>query len=249
MGQYRPGTLVERLVAPNGQSSHQRWGNIIKKHIRVQLYSLNSRLVDFFPVGQWHVAPDSPLADLGMRATLKVIRCEHHEDDYYEYNHDELKDFTPDPTFYQFPLITPFKTPPSGPQSYLKESPTPEYLDDGILNDEDSTKALQPVGSTEIQSGKVKGEPAKELNRQRRDTTGQIGPANKQLENGSHANNSADGNVDFYDDYSGDFEYIDLYGELDPRSHVGQIHTYFIAAEEIEWDYGGGQSPYFIKDR
>ncbi|XP_040178734.1 coagulation factor VIII [Rana temporaria] len=198
--------------------------------------------------GQWHVAPDSPLADLGMRATLKVIRCEHHEDDYYEYNHEESKDFTPDPTFYQFPLIAPFKTPPSGPQSYLQKSPTPEYLDDGILNDEDSTKALQPVGSTETQSGKVKGEPAKELNRQRRDTTGQIGPAKKLLENGSHANNSADGNVDFYDDYSGDFEYIDLYGELDPRSHVGQIHTYFIAAEEIEWDYGGGQSPYFIKD-
>ncbi|XP_072286009.1 coagulation factor VIII [Pyxicephalus adspersus] len=210
------------------------------------LIPMNGKTVDMVmeKTGQWLVAPDFPLADLGMRATLKVSHCDHHQDEYYEYDHNDSEDVPHDPSLYNFPFITSYKTPPSGPRSLPKKPPGPDYLDNEILNYEslkDSTKVPQPMGATEIQNG-----------RRHRDTSGQTGPAGK--DNGSHSSNSVDDDTDFYDDEynSADFEDIDMYGEQlekDPRSPEGQLHTYFIAAEEVIWDYGGGKSPYFIKDR
>ncbi|XP_018432457.1 PREDICTED: coagulation factor VIII [Nanorana parkeri] len=261
--------------------------------------------------GQWLVAPDSPLADLGMQATLRVSHCENHLDEYYEY--EDSKDITHDPALYQFPFITSFKMPPSGsssgphfrppsgsssgppsgsssgppsgsssgpsfgpssgastgppsksssgppfrppsgsssgPWSNFKKSKTPDDLDNAILNDEPLDSPI--VGSAEDQNGAVKGEPGKRSSRQQRDTTGRTGPAGKRLEGGSELKNSLEeDDVDFYDDeYQGnDMEYVDMYGEQGPRSLEGQLQTYFIAAEEVIWDYGGGRSPYFIKD-
>ncbi|KAM5145444.1 coagulation factor VIII [Mantella aurantiaca] len=196
--------------------------------------------------GQWAVAPDSPLADLGMNATLSVSHCELHQDDYYEYDHEDFQEIPPDHESYQSPFIPPLESPPSAPRSAKKKPQTPDYRTPGdsdraILND-------KPIGAAEIQNGGVKGGGVKGSRRQQRDTAGQT---SKKSDSGSHFNSSGNGdNVDFYDDYdSADSEYIDMYGEQDPRSHQGQLHTYFIAAEEVMWDYGGGRSPYFTKDR
>ncbi|XP_053554885.1 coagulation factor VIII [Bombina bombina] len=71
---------------------------------------------------------------------------------------------------------------------------------------------------------------------------------NGETEHTSLKNHSTSG---FYDDYSiTDTEDIDMYGEQsdkDPRSPDEQLRTYYIAAVEVMWDYGAGNSPYFIR--
>lgn len=199
------------------------------------------------------MAPDSPLAHLGMRATLKVFPCELHQDEYYDYDHDNFKDLTHDPAVYQFPFSPPPKSPSSGPRSIYKKPQTSDYWDNGILTDESpSTNVLQPIGANRKQNVASKEEQVEKLSRQQRDTTGQTIPRGKKVVDVPQPYHSEANDKDFYDDdeyNSTDFEYVDLYEELDPRSHGGQLHTYFIAAEEVMWDYGGGRSPYFTKDR
>lgn len=215
--------------------------------------------------GYLPVTSKSSLADLGMRATLSVSHCENIQDDYFDYDHDDPKEFQQDSPLYQYSLDISHRMYPFRPRSMLSEKKTAGHLENTISGDDndDALRFLMNSSNPVIEmhsetdkkkpSGIKKEEEFHKRNKLNRDKKEQSNLSDKKLQNKSELSKTG-ALVDFYDyDYNNsDLEYIDMYGELpekDPRSSEGHLRTYFIAAVEVMWDYGAGNSPYFIKEK
>ncbi|XP_063814605.1 coagulation factor VIII-like isoform X2 [Pseudophryne corroboree] len=220
------------------------------------LFPMNGKTVvmNMEKPGHWYVAPKSPLAELGMRAKLNVM-----QDDYYDYDHDDAEEFAHDPSFFKNSLTTPPKIFPFGPRSILHKKKIPENRENTIVNDDPLTNWSQSVGAidntteakhiTEYETEELHND----IHAEHRDENVPINLSYKQLQNESAINKTAHNHVDYYDDYNNvDFEYIDLYedqSDKDPRSTERELRTYFIAAVEVRWEYGAGNSPYLKKQK
>ncbi|XP_068104183.1 coagulation factor VIII-like isoform X2 [Hyperolius riggenbachi] len=191
----------------------------------------------------WHVTPKSPLAEFGMKATLRVSECENNQDDDFDYDLEDSIGLRYENGLFDYPSILPQE---KQPRSSLNKLIMSDYLNTLFRND-------YPLMDSEITIGPEvnKVDPSAKKGKEYR-AEKKIGPIHNLLESKS-AENTAD-SVDFYDEeYSNaDAEDIHLYEDQwdnDPRSTEGQLRTYFIAVEEIIWNYGAGKSPYFMEDK
>ncbi|XP_044161704.1 coagulation factor VIII-like isoform X1 [Bufo gargarizans] len=206
--------------------------------------------------GQWSVTTKSSLAELGMRATLSVSHCEDPQDEYYDYDHDNLKELQQDSQSYH--LDTSHKMLPFGPRSMFGEKKSAGHLKNTISDDDDAFSffvnssnpiiAMRSATDKKEMTEMKKEEKYHSINEMPKDKKEE----SKQFQNKSELTKKMGAHVDFYDyDYgNSNLEYIDMYSDLpekDPRSSEGQLRTYFIAAVEVMWDYRAGTSPYFIK--
>ncbi|XP_071980091.1 coagulation factor VIII-like isoform X2 [Engystomops pustulosus] len=208
--------------------------------------------------GYWHVTSKSSLADLGMRATLSVSHCENFQDEYYDYNNDDLKEFHQDSPLYQYSGEISYKMNPFGSRKMSDIKKSAERLENtwNMQNSWNSSPVRAIRSNTDKKNTGIKRDEEfhnsiHSIKMLESDHPG------KQFQNNSEhiMTGSAGAQVDFYDDdYSNsDMEDIDMYGELadkDPRSSSdGQLRTYFIAAVEVMWHYEDGNSPFFIKEK
>ncbi|XP_075690347.1 coagulation factor VIII [Rhinoderma darwinii] len=227
------------------------------------LFPMNGKTVTMVKekTGYWPVTSRSSLAELGMKATLSVSHCENFQDEYFDYDQDDLKDFHQDSPLYQYPLDTTHRMFPFGPRSMSGEKKTAGHLENAISGDDEALEIFNNSSNPDIamrsktDKKEIKKEEIQDINKLHRDEKEESYLSDKQIQNKSKLTvGGTDAQVDFYyDDYnSADLEYIDIYGDLpekDPRSSEGQLRTYFIAAVEVMWDYGAGDSPYFIKQK
>ncbi|XP_069842671.1 coagulation factor VIII [Dendropsophus ebraccatus] len=237
------------------------------------LFPMNGKtiIIVMEKTGYWPVTSRSSLADLGIRATLSVSHCENIQDDYFDYDHEDLKDFQQDSPSYQDTFLeASHRMYPFGLRSLSSEKKNGGPLeapsgDDDVDYDEDdalglfinlsspATIAHSTTHEKEI-TGIKKEEEFPDTNKSHKDEKEDGKLSHKKLQNKSEFIKTIGAHSDFYDyDYNNsDIEDIDMYGDLpekDPRSSEGQLRTYFIAAVEVTWDYGAGSSPYFIKEK
>ncbi|KAM3910490.1 coagulation factor VIII-like [Leptodactylus fuscus] len=233
------------------------------------LFPMNGKTVIMImeKAGYWPVTSKSSLAELNMRATLSVLHCENSPDDYYDY--DDLKEVQQDSSLYQYSLDTAHRMHPFGPRSMLGEKKAAGHEQNTIHGDDEDDddvalrhfinssnpgKAKHGKSDKKEITGIKKQEESHSVNTLHRDKKEDSNLTDKQSQNKSEVTKTMGALVDFYDDdyNSTDLEYIDMYGELsekDPRSSEGQLRTYFIAAVEVMWDYGYGNSSYLMNDK
>ncbi|XP_056395153.1 coagulation factor VIII [Hyla sarda] len=229
------------------------------------LFPMNGKtiIIVMEKAGFWPVTSRSSLADLGMRATLSVSHCENIQDEYYDYDHDDAKDFQQDSP--QYSLEASHRMHPFGPRSMPSEEKSANNLETTISGDDGDDALGRFINSSSIvietpsKTGKkeikgIKKEEFHDTNNLHTDKKEDSNLSNKKSQNKSELDKTFGAHSDFYDyDYNNtDLEYIDMYGDLpekDPRSSEGQLRTYFIAAVEVMWDYGAGNSPYFMKEK
>ncbi|KAG9478089.1 hypothetical protein GDO78_013212 [Eleutherodactylus coqui] len=221
--------------------------------------------------GYWPVTSKSSLADLSMHATVRVSHCENIQDEYYDYDQDDQKDFPQESPPYQYSLDTSHRMYRFAPRSIgggKKTAGSLENVSSGgeEEEDDDDKDALRlvinssnPIITKHLKSdmkeieGIKKEQEFHKIHKLHRDKK-EESHSDKQLHNKLELTNTMGAQVDFYDyDYNtSNLDYIDMYGELPdkgPRSSEGQLRTYFIAAVEIIWDYKAENSPYFINEK
>ncbi|KAM4020126.1 coagulation factor VIII isoform 2-T7 [Anomaloglossus baeobatrachus] len=217
--------------------------------------------------GYWPVTSKSSLADLSMRATLKVSHCENIQEDYYDYDHDDdLKESQEDSPAYDYSLDAHHRMYPFGPRSIsgkkqssgqLQNLKSGDHEDDDLrpfIDSSDPVIAMHGKSVKKEMAGIKKENKFHSINKLPGDEEEETNLSGNQLQNESELPKTTGAHTDYYDyDYnSSGLDDIDMYGEFsekDPRSSQGQLRTYFIAAVEVMWDYGAGNSSFFIKQK
>ncbi|XP_073495767.1 coagulation factor VIII-like [Phyllobates terribilis] len=216
--------------------------------------------------GYWPVTSKSSLADLSMRATLKVSHCENNPEEYDDYDHDDHKDFLEDSPAYEDPVDAHHRMYPSGPRSlsnkkkpagHVQNIHSADHEDHGLglfINSSDPVIAMESDAVEKENAGRRRENERHSVNKVHGEDEPESNRPVQKLQDESELPESAADHSDFYDyDYnSSGLEDIDMYGDLpekDPRSSQGQLRTYFIAAVEVVWDYGAGNSSFYTKDK
>ncbi|XP_073429206.1 coagulation factor VIII [Dendrobates tinctorius] len=213
--------------------------------------------------GYWPVTSKSSLADLSMRATLKVSHCENIQEEYYDYDHDDHKEFQEDSPVYEYPAGAHHRMYPFGPRSlsgkkkpavHLQNIGSGDNEDGDLINSSDPVIGMPNKTAEKGNAGRRKQDDLPSINKVHRDEEVESHLPGQQLQNESDLPKLTGAHVDFYDDdyTSSGLDDIDMYGdfpEKDPRSSQGQLRTYFIAAVEVTWDYGAGNSYFFINEK
>ncbi|KAM9324201.1 coagulation factor VIII-like [Gastrophryne carolinensis] len=218
------------------------------------LFPMNGKTINLLmeKTGKWPVMAKNHLADIGMKATLSVLHCENNHDEYIDY--DDPKDFDHNASFYYNFFSPSYKTPPTEPAMNLNNNQNLNYLNN-IIKDGGHVMAaarnVNPASYNEI--NKSPKTEKRDIPNTIRDNTEKSSSTGKKLQNDDFRKITESNVIDFYDDeYSNSYdEYVDLYDDQwskDPRSPEGQVRTYFIAVEEVIWDYGAGKSAYSLKD-